>query len=373
MPKPMSTPAFDAGERPVVTGSWGRAYIVVCVLFTALYAAVLVTTGAPFSLAVRSALFAAAPNALLGLVAARLAWRWPSPGEPGHPLHLLRLPSVLVLLALAATAAWVLLIVIETWFREGAFAFRTDPRIVVWEFLISLLLQAVAAGAGYARYNGLRAREESARAARADLLRTRAELALLRSQLNPHFLMNTLHALLGLVRREPAVAEAAVERLGELLAYGLRVHRGGADRVAFRDEWAFVKSYLEIERLRLGDRLRLTLDAEDAAMEIPVPPFAVQPLVENAIIHAIAPRRTGGSLDVTARRAAGRLEVEVRDDGPGSSEAALWESPRLGLRLLRERLATLYGGQARLSFESPPGGGLRAVLELPENGFSEAA
>jgi LytS/YehU family sensor histidine kinase len=211
------------------------------------------------------------------------------------------------------------------------------------------------------------------RFARAEALRARAELALLRSQLNPHFVLNTLHALMGLVRREPVKAEAALERLGELLRFGLHVHHANLDQVAFREEWAFVSSYLALEQMRLGDRLRLELSASEDVMDVPIPPFALQPLVENAIRHAISPRRDGGRLDLRVRRVDGRLLLEVEDDGPGASEAAVSASPRLGVRLLRERLAALYGGDAHMAFEPVAQGGLRVRLDLPDGGVREAA
>ena len=106
-------------------------------------------------------------------------------------------------------------------------------------------------------------------------------------------------------------------------------------------------------------------------MDVPVPPFAIQPLVENAIAHAVAPRASGGRLDVSARREHGRLRVEVQDDGPVARKPLILASPRAGLRLLRERLATLYAGEASLTFEVPLEGGLRVVLDLPETGFPE--
>jgi sensor histidine kinase YesM len=153
----------------------------------------------------------------------------------------------------------------------------------------------------------------------------------------------------------------------------LSVTQRGTDRVALREEWAFVTSYLEVEQLRLGERLRFDLDLDPAALDVPIPPFALQPLVENAVTHAIAPRTSGGRLRVAARRTAGRLYLEVRDDGPGASEPNLLASPRTGLRLLRERLAVLYAGEARLSFDVASGGGLLVRLDLPDVGPLEAA
>ncbi len=138
-------------------------------------------------------------------------------------------------------------------------------------------------------------------------------------------------------------------------------------------EWDFVRSYLELERVRLGDRLRLEIDADPSALEVAVPPFALQPLVENAIVHAVAPRASGGRVVVSARRSGGRLCLQVEDDGPGASETRIAASPRMGLRLLQERLAAIYAGRARLAFESPAGGGLRVRLELPDDAATEGA
>jgi LytS/YehU family sensor histidine kinase len=120
--------------------------------------------------------------------------------------------------------------------------------------------------------------------------------------------------------------------------------------------------------MRLGARLRVEVDADASALEVAVPPFALQPLVENAIVHAVAPRAAGGCVEVSARRTAGRLFLAVRDDGPGASEAEIAASPRMGLRLLQERLTALYAGRARVAFESPVEGGFRVHLELPDDG-----
>src|SRR5262249_13283101 len=159
---------------------------------------------------------------------------------------------------------------------------------------------------------------------------------------------NVLHALLGMVRRDPGRAEAALERLGELLRFGSEVHQAGRDWVPLAREWDFVMSYLELERVRLGSRLTVSAAADHRALARAVPPFALQPLVENAIVHGVAPRAAGGRIEVSARRADGRLRLCVRDDGPGATEEQVAASPRTGLRLLRERLAALYSGRARM-------------------------
>ena len=195
------------------------------------------------------------------------------------------------------TGAWVGLVALDQLYVEHRPRADINPLIVAWQAVICALLYLAMSGAAYAARNAERVREESARSARAEALRARAELAALRTQLNPHFLLNTLHTLLGLVRREPALAERALERLGELMYYGLRLHRQGVDQVSLREEWDFVSGYLDIERLRMGDRLRLELDGEADAMDCLVPPFALQPLVENAVLHGIAPAQGGRAPD----------------------------------------------------------------------------
>jgi LytS/YehU family sensor histidine kinase len=194
-------------------------------------------------------------------------------------------------------------------------------------------------------------------------LTTEAELRALRSQLNPHFLFNALHSLGALIRHDGAAAERAVERLGDLLRYTLDA---GADGdVSLRREWEFTRNYLDLERIRFGDRLGVALEVEDAALDERVPAFVLQPLVENAVRHGVARRGEGGAVRVAVARAGGSLVLSVEDDGPGARPAALSSSPGLGLRSLRRRLEALYGDGARLRIETTPGRGFRATVELP--------
>ncbi len=358
--------------RAVASRSAARlAYIAAWIIVAGVYATLFVASGAAPPHALRGAVAVVLPNTLLGLLSLRFARRWPWPDGDRYG-GITRAVLGTLAVATLATVAWLLLAVLDAWIRLGT-PQHPAPPVILWQSLINSLIQLALLGAGHAWHNGERAHAAQARSQRAEALHARAELQLLRSQLNPHFILNTLHALLGLVRREPSAAEAAIERLGELLQFGMSVEQRQTDRVAFREEWAFITSYLELQRLRFGERLRLEVFADAAAMDVPIPPFAIQPLVENAIAHAIAPRASGGRLKISAHREQGRLRVTVRDDGPGASEAAILASPRVGLRLLRERLATLYAGQARLSFEAPEGGGLRVLLDLPDDGLPEAA
>src|SRR6185295_2415063 len=164
--------------------------------------------------------------------------------------------------------------------------------------------------------------EQARRAARAEVLSAEARLAALRARLNPHFILNLLHTLMGLVGRDPASAQAALEQLGDVLRYALRVQSQGLDEVRLREEWEFVERYLALERLRLGDRLRTRLEVEESLLDAVVPVFSLQPLVENAVRHAIAPRASGGSIDVRAARHGDTVLLTVEDDGTPSGDAA---------------------------------------------------
>lgn len=340
-----------------------RLYTIAWVPLVAVYAAMWAAEGQPPAAALRVALLTVLPFALLGLLVLGVPRRVPWRDERRSAFFAAQLGLTMafaVACAAGVMASWAL----DSLLATGRFGLRVPPVIVAWQAVIGGLIYLAIAGTAYAWQNAQRVREEAARAAQSDALRARAELAVLRSQLNPHFLLNTLHAALGLVRRDPARAERAIERLGEILHYGLRMHRESLDQVTLADEWAFVRSYLEIEQLRLEDRLQLRLEADPDAMEDLVPPFVLQPLVENAILHAVSPRRNGGQVAIKARRSGDRLHLEVCDDGPGMPSSPTAGSG-LGLRLLRERLAMLYTGNASLSLQPVEGGGVRAIIDLP--------
>jgi signal transduction histidine kinase len=352
----------------IMSGSWTRgrwpwAYAAAWLPVLAIYVAAFIASGASPGYAFRGALVNALPDALLGLLVLRLP-RW-LPWPEGRKARFVAAHlGLLIVYILASSAGWMALVALDELLSTGACCERIDLRILPFRLLNELLFYCTVAGLAYAWHNAAASREQAARAARAETLRARAELEALRSQLNPHFILNTFHALIGLVRRDPAVAETALERLGDLLRYSLRIQREGLDEVKLRDEWSFVQSYLDLERLRLGDRLRVSFEAEAATLDCMVPSFALQTLVENAVRHAIAPRAEGGCLAIRAQQVDGRLRIQVEDEGPGASAQPSAESHGLGLRLLQERLAALYGGKASLSLQAAEGGA-RAVLDLP--------
>src|SRR5262245_52901335 len=248
-------------------------------------------------------------------------------------------------------------------FREPQFNIAYST----WESLMGALIYGVLAGVCYAILAHARMREHEARAARAAALQAEAELKALRAQLNPHFLFNTLHSLLALVRHDPRAAETALEQFGDLLRYTLDTQKNG-EVVPLREELAFVESYLALESLRLGDRLRLDVRVDGEALDRLVPAFSVQPLVENAIRHGIAPRAAGGRLALTVAREGDGLRIDVEDDGAGAAAAEIERKNGLGLRLVRERLAAHHGESASLDVVSEPGKGLRATIGLRGKG-----
>ncbi len=213
-----------------------------------------------------------------------------------------------------------------------------------------------------------RSAELQIRAVRAEAARSQAELAALRAQLNPHFLFNTLHSLMALVRSDANTAEEAIERFALMLRYVLQSQNEKqtiATDVTFADEWNFVQNYLELERLRLGERLKLTTEIEPAALAYCLPAFSLQPIVENAVKHAVAPRARGGQIRITAHSDKDNLVIEVSDDGAGKLNGKEPNNNGLGLRLVRESLASRFGTAASLTTDSAPNEGFKVSITIP--------
>ena len=187
-----------------------------------------------------------------------------------------------------------------------------------------------------------------------------AEMAALRAQINPHFLFNALNTVAALIGDRPEEAEATVEHLAALFRDVLTA--SGQPLVPLRDELLLVRRYLAVEEARFGDALDVALRVAPEVEDVPVPAFAVQTLVENAVKHGVERKRGGGAVTVTARAAADHVEVEVRDTGAGLSPGGATFG--VGLENVSDRLRLLYDGAASLSVE-PAAPGTRAVLRLP--------
>jgi LytS/YehU family sensor histidine kinase len=188
-----------------------------------------------------------------------------------------------------------------------------------------------------------------------------ARLASLESRVRPHFLFNSLNAALALIPDDAPAAERVIERLASLLRASLDADP--QELVPLRSEMELVADYLEIERVRFGERLRFSLEVPSSIEAVKVPLFAVQTLVENGVKHAIVRSASGGSIRVTATRDGERVTVLVGDDGPGFGEDAIVEGH--GLYTLRERLATLFGDRASLHVGRDEDGRTRVSFEVP--------
>ena len=222
-----------------------------------------------------------------------------------------------------------------------------------------LAIAAIVQAATYQRR--YRDRELDALRLRSQL--TAARLESLRAKLHPHFLFNTLNGISDLIFTDPRKADALVLRLAQLLRASLDTVD---DEISVKQELEMLTAYFDIERMRFGDRLRVTIDADRAAFDARVPPFLVQPLAENAIQHGIAPRASGGAVTLRALVRAGetdnRLVLELSDDGVGMPDDM---REGIGLRITRQRLQTLYRGAGALTVQPRPGGGTVATIELP--------
>lgn len=335
------------------------------VVYAGIYAiAFALAPGASISMAIRGALANAIPDGLLALAALRTSRAVDRRYPAGTHLIRRHAPRAVALVALAVGLK-LLFFWLDSVFVART-AFQISLAILAWQIFLSALVYVTVAAMSHTWLIARRLREEEAHAVRAEALRARAELAALRAQLNPHFLFNTLHSVLGLVRHDPSQAESALEKLGDLLHYATRVHRNGVDWIALRHEQDFVNTYLDLEAVRLGNRLRVERQLDDAALDQMVPTFSLQPLVENAVRHGIAPRAGGGEISIGARLDPDgrRLRLEVRNDGDGRATAEADEGG-LGLRVLRDRLDALYRGAASMTAGPAPNGGYSVVLTLP--------
>lgn len=237
------------------------------------------------------------------------------------------------------------MLAVSGWLRGGAWSVAwLEGPARNWQLFTAVFVYAAVGGAIYAAQAVRDWRE-------ATVLRHEAEITALRAQLDPHLLFNTLHSLLELVRSGDARADDAIERFSRLARYVSAGRTTGDEDVPLDDEWRSVEDYLALESLRLGERLTWTLDRDPALAGIRLPALTLQPLVENAIVHGIAPRAGAGRVSVTARRDGDALAIRIDDDGLGV--AATTHGSGRGLALLRRRLELRCG--TALSWHAGPG------------------
>lgn len=240
----------------------------------------------------------------------------------------------------------------------------------IWFFKVfsGLFLYALVAGFLMWTESLRRVQESRAVAAHEAVLRARAEAKALRAQFNPHFVFNTLHSLMLLVRADPTAAERAIEDVAELIRYASVLQREEVDTVPLTKELAVARRYLALEKLRLADRLQVEWRVEDEAKDHELPPFSLQTLLENAIKHGLSPTPEGGTLRVAARLEADELVLTVEDDGAGADPERVRGATGHGLGLVRQRLESLYGDAAGIRWRTAPGEGFRVTLRVPADG-----
>jgi len=225
--------------------------------------------------------------------------------------------------------------------------------------LIYWLLVGGALAFGYYR----RYRERALRASQLEARLAHASLQLLKMQLQPHFLFNTMNSISALVREEPDKAERMIANLGSLLRRTL--DHGDLQEVALRDELATLELYLDIERARFAERLCIRTDIDPATLDALVPNMVLQPLVENAIRHGVGTRVAGGVVTIQSSRHGEMLSIRVSDDGPGLVGSGIGSERGIGLDNTRARLARLHGERQSVELSNAIEGGLAVTLHLP--------
>ena len=289
-----------------------------------------------------------------------------------YPIEAGRVGSRLALHALAVAAV----IVFRAFFIHGL-----DPWLHWYEStppFQAVLVQSVwnnffqawlFIGVGHALVYSERVREREAQADRLASQLAEARLQALSSRLNPHFLFNALNSIAELVHRDADAADRMIIGLSALLRSSLE--QAAHTEVALDEELRLLGHYLDIEKIRLGERLQVQWEIAPEAREAMVPPLLLQPLVENAVRHGISRRLNPGSIRVQARREGGELRIEIRDDGsdPGPAGGGFG----IGLATTRDRLSALYGSAASLDLRRDPGPGTSACLRLPFRRQRQAA
>ena len=270
---------------------------------------------------------------------------------------------------------------IEAWLEGVYQGMLTDTsfaqRLIGLSFIPLALLGGWSA-LYYAINYFLRVEEQTDRLQRLEAQATAAQLAMLRYQLNPHFLFNTLNSISTLVLlKQTGPANAMLTRLSGFLRHTLIAEPGS--KVTLAQEVETLQLYLDIERMRFEERLRTQFDIEDAAMNARLPAMLLQPLVENAIKYAVGPQEEGARISLTGRVVGERLRISVEDTGPGAIPGVQFSThnpstpPRpgepistgVGLVNIQNRLAQGYGANHLFETRSQPGGGFTVLIEIP--------
>jgi two-component system, LytTR family, sensor kinase len=251
---------------------------------------------------------------------------------------------------------------LEGWSKlAGTSVLLEASREIFWSMLVYCMIVGAWQAYSYQR----RYATAELRLERSERTASEARLYALRTQLDPHFLFNTLNAVSSQVERDPKLARTMIEQLGDLLRLSLNSH--GKQSIRLRDELAFTDRYLALQKIRFGDRLQIEFDIAADAANAFVPSLVLQPLVENAIRHGLSSKLGGGRLQVSAHRLEEHLVLQVEDDGVGLAPGwSMEEDSGIGLSLTRERLAVRYpNDSSRFEISSRASGGTVVSISVP--------
>ncbi|MEK6325336.1 MAG: histidine kinase [Acidobacteriota bacterium] len=347
-------------NQPVKRRSFARTLVLIlCVNASSAFAVLVLnwlmttrmTSSQLVSVLITSLVYANCCGTIMALVMPRVA---PRCARQPFPLSWLYFLSTLLILSAIGCLIAVFILT-----RIGIF-----PAAHYWTYFRSTLVVAIVIaliiGVTKYLYEGLKHRLEvttrklqlkELEEERARKLAVEARLSSLESRIHPHFLFNTLNSISSLIQEDPKLAERLVERLAALLRFSLDSNQ--TSTVPLGREVKIVNDYLEIERARFGDKLHYSIDVPAELQAIDVPPLSVQTLVENSLKHVIAARREGGEVRITASAAGGRVNIEVRDDGPGFTGDAIKAGH--GLDNLQARLVALFDDRAALELSRRDG------------------
>lgn len=243
---------------------------------------------------------------------------------------------------------------------------KYKPFVLLSTFLNGIVVYGLILALGLAWDYYVHYREGQLRSSQLEAMLAQSQTQALRMQLHPHFLFNTLNSISALQLEDVSAAQKMMARLGDFLR--MTLEGNGEQQVTLKKEMEFLNCYLEIERIRFGERLTTSLKIDPDALDVKVPTLILQPLVENAIRHGVSRQLKRGEISILARRQTASLLLQVRDNGSGVATKANGEFSiveGVGLSNTRLRLERLYGTEARITYENAREGGLIATIELP--------
>jgi sensor histidine kinase YesM len=281
--------------------------------------------------------------------------------------HYLRSFGIHILLAILFSSVNFIIYGIIAWFSYIRFRENSDD---MWRFLqnsflgnqyLGLLIYFLIVFASQAYLRNRKFAEEKQKASVLQAQLVQSQLQALKMQLQPHFLFNTLNSISSLVLKNPLQAQTMIAKLGDFLRLTLDFNEN--QMVLLSEELRFLRSYLEIEQIRFSEKLQVIFDVSDDVMNAVVPHLALQPIVENSVKHGISQMTENGKIEITARKLEDKLQLKVKDNGPGKSVSN--EKNQTGLLNIKTRLKHLYGDNFSFEMDGETGEGMTVTITIP--------